>query len=628
MFCIPFVTDCGVELLQGPAGAGVDPIRGAVFWTPSEGDANTGARFSIATKPDACGKRATQSWTVAVSPAPEIVQFTAVETNIARGASATLTAIFSGTGRIDLLGPVTGVVPIITPPLNVTTTFTLLVTNPVGAEVRQSITIQVPSPPVISSFSASPMQIAQGSSAHLFWTQSGDFTTARLDPIGTDVRGVTGIVVTPATTTSYTLVLTDAVGVSATASVQVDVVPMPQIRSFRATPASTVFGGTVAFAAEFDGIGEIHELRTLTDGVPIKNVGAVVSGQAFTSPPLRRPTAFQLVVKDVFGRTATRDLDVELTGPGTFAASAANPLVPTRRRHSATRLADGRVFIAGGAGERSTEIYDPSTDTFVAGPQMQAGRQSHSAVLLQGGRVLLLGGSEVLFPATGKDEIFDPATGLITPTSWDSAGSNAERGFRLPDNRIFYGSSRGAFLIDPWALTRSALMSNSTPFAGCAEALALLPDGTVLAVLGTSAPSALFVSGVFVATGSPARNRGCGFKATAAGDGRVLLSGGAIFPGVPAEIYDPGTRSFSDVGLQRNFSTFGATTTLLDGRILLSGGNNALAEIYDPSTRSFSETSAMRVTRTEFPATLLQDGRVLVTGGCPTLPCPVEIYSP
>jgi hypothetical protein len=70
MACIPFVTACGVDLLEGPPGAGVDPIRRAVFWTPSASDVNKTARFSIATKPDPCGKRALQSWSVFIPPDP------------------------------------------------------------------------------------------------------------------------------------------------------------------------------------------------------------------------------------------------------------------------------------------------------------------------------------------------------------------------------------------------------------------------------------------------------------------------------------------------------------------------------------------------------------------------------
>jgi len=107
-----------------------------------------------------------------------------------------------------------------------------------------------------------------------------------------------------------------------------------------------------------------------------------------------------------------------------------------------------------------------------------------------------------------------------------------------------------------------------------------------------------------------------------------LISGGNILPGVPAEIYDPATGLFSDVGTQQNFSSFGTGIALSNGKVLLAGGGNAFAEIFDPSTNSFSETGGMRVARAEYTATLLLDGRVFVTGGCINLPCPAEIYVP
>ncbi|MBO9662134.1 kelch repeat-containing protein [Dokdonella sp.] len=64
-------------------------------------------------------------------------------------------------------------------------------------------------------------------------------------------------------------------------------------------------------------------------------------------------------------------------------------------------------------------------------------------------------------------------------------------------------------------------------------------------------------------------------------------------------------------------------TTLLDGRVLITGGNvrtvdrapAATAEVFDPASGQFSATGAMTVPRWDHAATLLHDGRVLVVGG-------------
>lgn len=602
-----------------PPGAIV--IGSGIYWTPSANDINRDVSFAISTPSNACGDSATQSWTVTVHPAPVIVSFTAASSNIRRGESATLTAVFQGSGRIDGLGPVTSNVPIITPPLNVSSIFTLFVSNNVGFELNQSISIQVPSPPAILSLSASPTPIAAGATSTLSWTTSGDFTVARLNPLGTDVRGIRSIAVTPAATTTYTLFLSDDVGASANASVQVEVVPMPAIESFVATPASSVLGGTVSLTARFTGTGRIDPL---SDGPPNSSLGAVNSGEPITSPPLRRYSGFRLVVEDIFGRLVSQDLFVDITGPGTFRATSGSPLVP-RRRHSATRLADGRVFIAGGLFTDSTEIYDPVTDTFTAGPLLLEPRQLHSAVLLRDGRVLLLGG--VTSP-TGTDEIYEPSSGIMTATSWSSTGGTA---VRLPDDRVFIGGNGIGYIIDASATSRGPLIQSGVLNTGCLDSVARLADGRVLDVFGYPAPSPIFspATDSFALTGAVARNRGCGFKATLTGDGRVLVTGGNIFPGVSAEIYDPTTGLFSDVGPQQTFTSFGTGSTLSNGKVLLIGGSfSPWAEIFDPSTQTFTATGGMRVGRSEYTATVLLDGRVLVVGGCQQLPCDGELYTP
>jgi len=73
--CIPFFTCGGIALLQGPPGAGVDDIRGAVYWTPASTDLNRTVAFSITTSADLCGDRARQSWNVTVVAPPLAVVF-------------------------------------------------------------------------------------------------------------------------------------------------------------------------------------------------------------------------------------------------------------------------------------------------------------------------------------------------------------------------------------------------------------------------------------------------------------------------------------------------------------------------------------------------------------------------
>ena len=117
--------------------------------------------------------------------------------------------------------------------------------------------------------------------------------------------------------------------------------------------------------------------------------------------------------------------------------------------------------------------------------------------------------------------------------------------------------------------------------------------------------------------------------ATRLANGHVLLCGGyaqGTFVTDRAEDFDPSSETFTQLTAHMRQPRAGHTATrLADGRVLLAGGwyevssgtlNVAqTAEIFDPATGQFSDVGNLGIPRADHAALRLPDGRVLVTGG-------------
>lgn len=223
---------------------------------------------------NAAGTAVTAQTTVTVVPAPLITGFTSAASTITAGTSTTLTAVFSnGTGSVDnSVGTVTsGTAVTITPAA--TTTYTLTVTNTAGTTVTAQATVNVVPSPSITSFTAGSTTITAGSST----TLTGIFSngTGVINPGAISVTSGQVVTVTPATTTIYTLTVTNTATTPATttATVTITVDVPPAFTSANNATFTVGVNGTFSVTTSGNPAPSLVESGSLPSGVTFVDNG-------------------------------------------------------------------------------------------------------------------------------------------------------------------------------------------------------------------------------------------------------------------------------------------------------------------------------------------------------------------
>ncbi|MBI5631159.1 MAG: fibronectin type III domain-containing protein [Elusimicrobia bacterium] len=296
---------------------------------------------------------------------------------------------------------------------------------------------------------------------------------------------------------------------------------------------------------------------------------------------------------------------------GAWTANSAG-MTNSRGNHTTTMLPNGNILVAGGSNGpnvlRSAELFDPVTARFSAtGPMLEV-RDLHTATLLPNGRVLVSGGFTTNATSTGATagaEIYYPATGIWVPTqSMNTARDN--------------------------------------------HAAVLMADGNVLATGGYNGGTYHNEAEIYYSTAGawrPISSMNLAralHTSTLLQDGRILVSGGVNASGVLArnEIYNPVTGAWTMATCLNNAadpcagsakrSHSHSATLLMDGRVLLTGGNDGFGEtayslIYDPVANTWTDTGALvpgrplNTPRFSHTATLLPNGNVIIAGGAQAL---------
>ncbi len=247
-----------------------------------------------------------QTATLTVVPAPTITSFVSAAATITAGNSTTLTGVFSnGTGSVNnSVGAVTSATPATVSPA-VTTTYTLTVTNAAGTAVTRQVTVTVVATPTITSFTSAAATITAGTST----TLTGVFSngTGSVDNSIGAVTSGTAVTVSPASTTTYTLTVTNGAGTTVTRQAIVTVVAAPAITSFVSGAATITAGTSTPLTAVFaNGTGSVNN-----------SVGAVTTGIAATVSPAAT-TTYTLTVTNTANTSVTMLVTVTVVAAPTI----------------------------------------------------------------------------------------------------------------------------------------------------------------------------------------------------------------------------------------------------------------------------------------------------------------------
>jgi hypothetical protein len=279
-------------------------------------------------------------------------------------------------------------------------------------------------------------------------------------------------------------------------------------------------------------------------------------------------------------------------------------------------LPDGRPFVMGGTlqydpfhGELRTSTYDPATNTFTDQQSMAHGRWYPTGTVLGDGRVMVFSGLSETGSTNTSVEFYSAGSGWSAAFSAPWTPPLYPRLHVLPNGNVFYsGSTTGSSLFNPvthtWTTNVAFTNYNGTRTYGTSILLPLTPANNYtpkVLIMGGGSPSTNTSEIIDLSAATPKWVYGPNMSqpriemnATILPNGRVLAIGGSLndedttTASLQADLYDPGTNTFSPAGAEVYARLYHSASLLLPDATVWVAGGNPQRGTYEPRMEIYS----------------------------------------